>query len=87
MRYWRGGVLTALGIILTVILSIPLGPVPAILPLLNPAPQGIWSGAKGAVPQGAGTLNLSGLIAPVRVSYSTGGVPHIFAQNNHDLFF
>lgn len=86
MRYVRGGVLTALAIILTVVLSMPLGPLPALLPLLNPA-QGIWSGAQGAALPAGGTLTLPGLIAPVHVSYSKGGVPHIFARNDHDLFY
>lgn len=86
LRYVRGGILTALAIILTVTLSVPLGPVPAILPLLNPG-QGIWSGAQDAAAPLGGSMHLAGLRAPVRVVYSAGGVPHIFAQNDHDLFY
>jgi penicillin G amidase len=38
-------------------------------------------------PQVSGTLNLAGLQAPVDVIRDKWGVPQIYAQNDHDLFF
>ncbi len=38
-------------------------------------------------PQIAGTLQVSGLKAPVTIVRDTWGVPHIYAQNADDLFF
>jgi penicillin amidase len=38
-------------------------------------------------PKTAGTLTVLGLQAEVRVLRDEWGVPHIYAQNNHDLFF
>jgi penicillin amidase len=39
------------------------------------------------VPQVSGELGVPGLTAPVRVVRDTWGVPHIYAQNDGDLFF
>jgi penicillin amidase len=38
-------------------------------------------------PQVKGTIRVSGLSAPVEVIRDRWGVPHIYAQNEHDLFF
>lgn len=38
-------------------------------------------------PQTSGTLVVPGLQAKVRVLRDQWGIPHIYAQNNHDLFF
>jgi penicillin amidase len=38
-------------------------------------------------PQVSGTLAVPGLTAPVRIVRDTWGVPHIYAQNDADLFF
>jgi penicillin amidase len=39
------------------------------------------------LPQTEGTIELKGLGAPVQVLRDRWGVPHIYAQNNHDLLF
>jgi hypothetical protein len=39
------------------------------------------------VPQVSGEIAVAGLTAPVRVVRDTWGVPHIYAQNDRDLFF
>ena len=39
------------------------------------------------MPQVSGELGVAGLTAPVRVVRDTWGVPHIYAQNDGDLFF
>lgn len=75
-----------LALILTGVLVSPLGPVPPVLPLLNPA-TGIWSEVGQAGLPMSGAIRIPGLKDPVQVTYSAGGVPHIFARNDHDLFF
>jgi penicillin amidase len=45
------------------------------------------SGAKAAVSQIRGTLKISGLRQSVTVLRDRWGVAHIYAQNQHDLFF
>jgi penicillin amidase len=39
------------------------------------------------VAQVSGTMAVDGLVAPVRIVRDTWGVPHIYAQNEADLFF
>ena len=43
--------------------------------------------ARRPFPQTAGTINLEGLQDEVRVLRDEWGVPHIYAQNQADLFF
>ncbi len=43
--------------------------------------------ARESFPQTEGAIQLSGLSAPVDVYRDQYGVPHIYAQNQHDLFF
>lgn len=40
-----------------------------------------------SLPQVEGTLELAGLQAPVKVERDKYGVPHVFAENFHDLYF
>src|SRR6516162_2879880 len=40
-----------------------------------------------AFPQIAGRLVIHGLLAPVEIIRDRWGIPHIYAQNTHDLFF
>jgi len=47
----------------------------------------LLSRAKSVLAQHRGTLNVSGLSAPVEVLRDAWGVPHIYAQNQDDLFF
>ncbi|MBX7057577.1 MAG: penicillin acylase family protein, partial [Leptospirales bacterium] len=39
-----------------------------------------------ALPKRSGQIQLPGLIAPVHVARDASGIPHIQAQNSHDLF-
>jgi penicillin amidase len=51
------------------------------------APATLESRAKAALSVLHGTLNVQGLQQPVRVQRDRWGVAHIYAQNQHDLFF
>jgi penicillin G amidase len=46
----------------------------------------VWLVRRGW-PQTAGTLAVAGLSAPVEVIRDEWGVPHVYAANEHDLFF
>jgi penicillin amidase len=47
---------------------------------------GVWF-VRRPWPQVNGTISVSGLSAPVKVMRDQWGVPHIYAQNEHDLIF
>src|SRR5947199_7114874 len=61
---------------------------PATSPKPNPeATTRLLEEAKATLPQTSGTLSLAGLRQPVTVFRDTWGVAHIYAGNQHDLFF
>ena len=62
----------------------PVGPLPALGPLLDPA-SGIWAVARGAELPVQAEAQIPGLSGSVEVLYDERRVPHIFASNMPDL--
>jgi penicillin amidase len=80
-----------LAIIATVALTWGLntkhGDLPPFGKLLSPF-RGFWQNGEAADAFAAQqTLQLPGLQAPVQVRYDDKRVPHVFAQNDHDLYY
>lgn len=74
-------------IILVYVLNRPLGPAPALGPFLSPF-TGIWqNGEKPVDPQNEQVLKLDSLKKDVVIRYDDTGVPHIFAENDFDLYY
>ena len=71
---------------LVAILGFLVGPLSGQSPA-PPAPPDVVARAKGALAQHTGTLTLRGVRQPVEVIRDKWGVPHIYAQSTHDLFF
>lgn len=63
----------------------PVGPLPALGPLLDPA-NGIWALARTAEHPREAEVHMPGLGARVRVLYDVRGVPHIFAASEDDAY-
>jgi len=77
----------AAAIALTWTLNTKHGDIPPFGKLLSPY-RGFWQ--NGEAPSdfpGQQTLALTGLQQPVTVRYDDRRVPHVFAQNDHDLYF
>ncbi|MDX1671312.1 MAG: penicillin acylase family protein [Balneolaceae bacterium] len=69
------------------ILSIPVGPLPPLGPLMNPT-TGFWANAETQPPSTKTvTLHSDELSEPVTVYFDRRHIPHIFARNDRDLFF
>ncbi len=64
----------------TILLKIPLGK------LLSPQ-EGIWQNAESVNAEHSATLNLDQLEGKVDVYFDDRMVPHVFAENENDLFF
>lgn len=63
------------------------GSLPRIAPFFSPF-EGFWAQATGSSsPKGTLQFGLPGLEDAVQVTYDSLGVPHIFAKNDHDLYF
>lgn len=74
-------------ILLFWLLSIPLGPAPPLGPFLNPT-TGFWANAVTGDPDDHTTsLPDNKLSDTVSVYFDDHNIPHIFAQNDQDLYF
>lgn len=71
---------------LVVILNSRAGMIPALGPFVNPV-SGFWQSANPQHEAGAVWLRAEGLRDSVLVVYDDRRVPHIFARNDHDVYF
>lgn len=70
-----------------VLLSIPLGPAPALGLFFNPN-TGFWANAEATDASSENmVINHAALSDSVHVYFDKLGIPHIFAQNDADLYF
>jgi penicillin G amidase len=70
---------------LAISLSIPFGTAPPIGYLLDPN-HGFWQNCLSEDALSDEEINITGLIEPVSVVYDEQLIPHIFAQNEEDLY-
>jgi penicillin amidase len=63
----------------------PVGALPALGPLLDPA-HGAWAVARSAELPASAEASVAGLGANVRVVYDDRAVPHIFAESEDDAY-
>lgn len=68
------------------ILKTPAAQLPAIGKFLSPS-HGFWQNAESQHPKMPRRLVSETLQAPVEIVYDERLVPHIFAENDHDLYF
>ncbi|TGE19708.1 penicillin acylase family protein [Hymenobacter elongatus] len=87
MKWIKAILATALTLTLTWVLNTKQGDIPPFGKFLTPF-RGFWRNAEptGAFPTSR-TLTIAGLQQPVQVRFDDKHVPHIFAQNDHDLYF
>lgn len=64
----------------------PLGPIPSLGQFFSPF-TGFWQNAEKPIPELATSLKIDGLKGEVTVLYDDNKVPHIFAENDEDLYF
>ena len=77
--------------LLIYVLNNSFGSIPALGKFLSPF-TGFWTNSEISSSSTAGnitteSLNLDDCIEEVTIKYDENGVPHIFANNDHDLFF
>lgn len=84
--YFLNNRLSALPLIGGLVAESSFSNFPPLGKLFNPF-SGAWQNAEAPMPNMEDKVVLSQLSAPVRVIYDERMVPHIFAQNDHDLYF
>ena len=85
MNWWRLLLALPLLIALLYVGARPVGPAPALGPLLEPA-HGIWAMEREQVRSGNERVALRGLGSAVTVRYDLRGVPHITAATEYDAY-
>ena len=85
MKYFSFFLVLAITAALAVAVSIPLGEIPPIAPLLDPN-YGFWQNSISEDQLATEEIDLENLSASVEVVYDQNLIPHIFAQNEADLY-
>jgi penicillin G amidase len=85
MKYVSFVVVLAITIALAILVSRPLGQIPPIAPLLDPN-HGFWQNTLSEDQLAVEEIDLENLSAPVEIVYDKNLIPHIFAQNDLDLY-
>jgi penicillin amidase len=85
MKLFWALVCTAITATLVWALNTKFGGLPPIGKLLNPG-TGFWQNAESRNANGTGDLQISGLRDKVVIRFDEHRIPHIFAQNDHDLY-
>lgn len=83
MKYIKLIITLVLTLVVFYCLNTKLGSIPPIGKFLDPA-KGVWQ--NDTTEDISGNVNITGLSAPVTIHYDEHLIPHIFAQNNTDLY-
>ncbi|MXV15123.1 penicillin acylase family protein [Hufsiella ginkgonis] len=87
MKVFLAVLFTVLGLSLVLLLNMKLGQAPPLGKFLDPF-HGFWANAESASPGDKETgLDVPGLTGKVTVVFDDKMIPHIFAGNDHDVYF
>jgi penicillin amidase len=86
MKFTKAFISIAITIILIWALNTRFGATPPIGKFLNPS-TGFWQNAESKHSVATEKLELPGLLGKVVVRYDEHRIPHIFAENDHDLYY
>ncbi len=86
MIYLKAGGFFLIALILIFALNAKHGDIPPIAKFLDPF-RGFWNNAESNKPQKDTELNIAGLGKSVSVAFDERMIPHIFADNDYDLYF
>src|ERR1700748_1277738 len=86
MKYIKALIVTALTLVLIWALQTKFGDIPPLGKFLNPA-TGFWQNAESKNIRTNVSIKLDGLHGKIVIRYDESMIPHIFADNDHDLYF
>ena len=86
MKYVKAILSFSLALMLVVLFNTKLGALPPLAKFLDPF-HGFWSNAEGKGLALEKSINLQGLKGNVDIKFDDLLIPHIFAENNADLYF
>ena len=85
MKYFSFFLILIISVALAIAVSMPFGQIPPLASLLDPN-HGFWQNSLSEDQLAAKEIDLENLIAPVEVVYDQNLIPHIFAENELDLY-
>jgi penicillin amidase len=85
MNYLKFALSLALGVILFWVLQTRWGNIPPMGPFMDPD-EGFWANAERSEPASS-DFSIDGLKDSVQVYFDDRRVPHVFAQNDYDLYY
>src|SRR5665213_1732517 len=85
MKFAKAFVSIVITLLLVWALNTKFGDIPPLGKFLNPS-TGFWQNAESKNAPATEDLNLTGLQGKVVIRYDEHRIPHIFAQNDHDLY-
>ncbi|HVW98801.1 MAG TPA: penicillin acylase family protein [Mucilaginibacter sp.] len=86
MKFVKALISMAVTVALIWALETKFGDIPAVGVFLNPS-TGFWQNAESKNAPASEHLKLSGLQDEVVIKYDEHRIPHIFAKNDHDLYY
>nr|WP_121271236.1 penicillin acylase family protein [Pedobacter schmidteae] len=86
MNKVRASICIIVPILLAYTLNTKFGNVPPILKFLNPF-TGFWQNAESYTVKAKAKIILKGTHQPVDIAFDDRMIPHIFAQNDHDVYY
>ncbi len=86
MKFLKAFLSIAITLIFIWALNTKFGDIPPLGKFLSPA-VGFWQNAESKHSNAAENLLLDGLQAKVTIQYDEHRIPHIFAENDHDLYY
>ncbi|MDP9076215.1 MAG: penicillin acylase family protein [Bacteroidota bacterium] len=86
MKFIKAAISIIITVTIIVALETKIGEIPALGVLLNPS-TGFWQNAESRNILPTENLKIEGLRDPVIVRYDEHRIPHIFAKNDHDLYY
>ncbi|MFA6084519.1 penicillin acylase family protein [Mucilaginibacter sp.] len=86
MKIFKAFISVAITVALIWAMQTKFGDIPPVGAFLNPA-TGFWQNAESKNIEPSGSLKLKGLQGKVTIQYDENRIPHIFAENDHDLYY
>ncbi|MEQ8533612.1 MAG: penicillin acylase family protein, partial [Imperialibacter sp.] len=86
MKVFKFVFFTIITIVLVVVLNSKNGNIPPLGKFLNPM-SGFWANSEYTVIKAPMQLTLEGLEESVKIYWDKDLILHIFAENDHDLYF
>ncbi len=86
MKILKAAFTLILALGLTIVLNTKLGDTPPLAKFMDPF-RGFWKNAESRNQKTENKISLNGLKGNVQISFDDQMIPHIFADNNYDLYF